>query len=310
MKKISILLPIYNEKVSWIEESVNSILNQTYNNIELLLILDNPQNIELVNFLSEFEKNRNVILIINEKNIGIVESLNKGIQLASGDFIARMDADDISFPDRLRRELDFLEKYDLDMVTSTVEDIDQNGNLIVSREQKDLVGAIFEKEIMFRYLGAHPTWFGKKESFRLIGGYRPVNHAEDLDFLLRGLEAGMNIGLLGKPTLSYRIRPTSITLSNQLEMFLNAESIRKFYKRKQLSSSSVSMVTKESNGITEKDRIKYQKIAQIRKETFYLASVKKSLAIYKLAQFISQAIFDRYARKLIMSDLKRVLRKR
>ena len=204
MKKISILLPIYNEKISWIEESINSILKQTYNNIELLLILDNPRNTKLVNFLTEFKKRGNVILIVNEKNLGIVESLNKGIQLASGDFIARMDADDIAFSDRLQRELAFLEKHDLDIVTSTVEDIDQNGNFIISREQKDLVGSIFEKEIMFRYLGAHPTWFGKKEAFRTIGGYRPVNHAEDLDFLLRGLEAGMNIGLLGKPTLSYK----------------------------------------------------------------------------------------------------------
>lgn len=309
MKKISILLPIYNEKVSWIEESVNSILNQTYNNIELLLILDNPQNTELVNFLSEFEKNRNVILIINEKNIGIVESLNKGIQLASGDFIARMDADDIAFADRLQRELAFLEKHNLDMVTSTVEDIDQNGHFIISREQKDLVGDIFEKEVMFRYVGAHPTWFGKKESFTRIGGYRPVNHAEDLDFLLRGLEAGINIGLLGKPTLSYRVRQSSITLRNQLEMFLNAESIREFYRKKQLSNSSVSIVTKKSSKITEKDRLKFQRISQIRKETFYLATVRKPLAIYKLVQFVSQAIFDRYARKLIMNDLKRVLRK-
>nr|MWN21440.1 glycosyltransferase [Leuconostoc lactis] len=74
----------------------------------------------------------------------------------------------------------------------------------IRKETFYLDGSIFEKEIMFRYLGAHPTWFGKKEAFRTIGGYRPVNHAEDLDFLLRGLEAGMNIGLLGKPTLSYR----------------------------------------------------------------------------------------------------------
>ena len=71
MKKISILLPIYNEKISWIEESINSILNQTYNNIELLLILDDPQNTEIVNFLTKFEKNKNVILIINEKIIFI-----------------------------------------------------------------------------------------------------------------------------------------------------------------------------------------------------------------------------------------------
>lgn len=309
MKKISILLPIYNEKISWIEESINSILNQTYNNIELLLILDDPQNTEIVNFLTKFEKNKNVILIINEKNLGIVESLNRGIQLANGDFIARMDADDIAFVDRLQRELAFLEKHNLDMVTSTVEDIDQNGHFIISREQKDLVGDIFEKEVMFRYVGAHPTWFGKKESFTKIGGYRPVNHAEDLDFLLRGLEAGINIGLLGKPTLSYRVRQSSITLRNQLEMFLNAESIREFYRKKQLSNSSVSIVTKKSSKITEKDRLKFQRISQIRKETFYLATVRKPLAIFKLVQFVSQAIFDRYARKLIMNDLKRVLRK-
>ncbi|MCC2744917.1 glycosyltransferase [Leuconostoc lactis] len=310
MKKISIVLPIYNEKAFWIKESINSILNQTYKNIELLLILDNPKNTNLVNFLTEFEKKRNVILIINEKNIGIVESLNKGIQLASGDFIARMDADDIAFSDRLQKELDFLEKYDLDIVTSTVKDIDENGDFIISREEEDLIGDNFKKEIRFRYLGAHPTWFGKKEAFKKIGGYRSINNAEDLDFLLRGLESGLKIGLLGKPTLNYRVRSSSITLNNQLEMFLNSECIRKFYKRKQLSNTSVSMIMGESSKITEKDKMNYKKISQIRKEAFYLAVDKNPLAIFKTMYFVSQAVFNRYARMLIMNDLKRMLRRK
>lgn len=310
MKKVSILLPIYNEKISWIKESINSILNQTYNNFELLLILDNPKNTQIVDFLTEFKKNKNVLLIINEKNLGIVGSLNKGIQLANGEFIARMDADDIAFSDRFQRELAFLEKHDLDIVTSTVEDIDENGDFIISRKQRDLIGDNFENEIRFRYLGAHPTWFGKKEAFRKIGGYREVNNAEDLDFLLRGLESGLKIGLLGKPTLNYRVRSSSITLNNQLEMFLNSESIRKLYKRRQLSNSSVSMVMEESGKITEKDKMNYKKISKIRKEALYLAVDKNPLVIYKTMYFISQAMFDRYARKLLISDVKRVIRRR
>lgn len=93
----------YNEKQDWLTESINSILNQTYLNLEFIIVLDNPENIELKNILNEYKlKDSRVKLLINEVNKGLVFSLNRALKECSGDYIARMDADDISHLDRIK----------------------------------------------------------------------------------------------------------------------------------------------------------------------------------------------------------------
>lgn len=105
---ISVVMSVYNEPIQWIRESINSILNQTISDIEFIIILDNPQNIEAKELLLKYsyEDNR-VKLLFNDFNIGLTKSLNKGLAVAKGEFIARMDADDISLPTRLEEEISY-----------------------------------------------------------------------------------------------------------------------------------------------------------------------------------------------------------
>ena len=86
----------YNEPIEYVQKAVNSILNQTYKYFEFIIVIDNPNNSELISFLSSTaNKDERIILLINKRNIGLAMSLNRALSVSTGGFIARMDADDI-----------------------------------------------------------------------------------------------------------------------------------------------------------------------------------------------------------------------
>ena len=103
---------VYNEKISWLNESVESILNQTYRNFEFIIIDDNPDNKEIKNYLLNLkQRDERIIIIFNDCNIGLTKSLNKGLEMATGEFVARMDADDISINTRFERQISYLNNH-------------------------------------------------------------------------------------------------------------------------------------------------------------------------------------------------------
>ena len=126
---ISVLMSTYNETHKELEESITSILHQTYSNLEFIIINDNPNNRELEERLKLYMDSR-IKIFSNDKNLGLVNSLNKGINLCSGQYIARMDADDISRLSRIQDELMYLQSNSLDMVGSYIETIDENSETI------------------------------------------------------------------------------------------------------------------------------------------------------------------------------------
>lgn len=100
-------MPVYNS-ASFLKEAINSILNQTYTNFEFLIINDGSTD-ETVTIIESFKDNR-IRLLNLDKNYGIVTALNKGLELVKGIYLARMDADDISFSCRLEKQVKFLEQ--------------------------------------------------------------------------------------------------------------------------------------------------------------------------------------------------------
>ena len=99
----SVLMSTYNETTKELDESINSILQQTYSNFEFLIINDNPNNYELEKTLKSYKDSR-IKIIHNEENLGLVKSLNNGLKYCNGQYVARMDADDISCPSRIQDE--------------------------------------------------------------------------------------------------------------------------------------------------------------------------------------------------------------
>lgn len=93
--KVSVIMSVYNEEIGILREAIESILNQSYKNIQFIIIIDNPGYEDAKKILNEYSKeDKRIEIIENYENIGLVNSLNKGLKLANGEFIARMDADD------------------------------------------------------------------------------------------------------------------------------------------------------------------------------------------------------------------------
>lgn len=110
---ISVLMAIYDEPIEWLKSSITSIQNQSYDNYEFIIINDNPKRGLNKIIIDDFMKSDSRIkLITNSVNLGLTKSLNIGLNISKGEYIARMDADDISLPYRLEKQVAFLKNND------------------------------------------------------------------------------------------------------------------------------------------------------------------------------------------------------
>ena len=170
----------YNETDIYLKLSIESILNQTYRNIEFIIINDNPLNNSLRLILDTYRQiDSRIIIVQNEKNLGLTKSLNKGVKLAKGVYCARMDADDISDPLRLESELKYLLANKLDLVGCMTRRIDENGNVINKLSNISLSPRKISKKILYDNCVAHPTWLLKREIYERLSGYRDIHSCED-----------------------------------------------------------------------------------------------------------------------------------
>ena len=126
---VSVVIPYYKKKF-FFEKTINSILNQSYKNFEIILIYDD-NNLEELDFLKNIKKKfKNVKLIINKKNLGPGLSRNKGILLSKGTYIAFCDADDIWKKNKLNLQIEFMKKHHLNFSHTSYFVIDREGKKI------------------------------------------------------------------------------------------------------------------------------------------------------------------------------------
>ncbi len=130
--EISVVMCFYKEPLQWISAAVESILGQTFTDFEFLIICDNKNYADALEYLENVSaKDSRVRLIVNEKNIGLTKSLNRGISLANGKYIARMDADDISFPERFEKQVAFMNSHpEISVCGTMIHTINENGKVI------------------------------------------------------------------------------------------------------------------------------------------------------------------------------------
>lgn len=219
LPKISVIMSVYNESVEELTKSIGSIINQTYSNIEFIIINDNPNNNNIKVAVKEANDSR-ILYYENETNLGLIKSLNRAITFATGDYIARMDADDISKPNRLKDELMYMIDNKIDLLGSFIEVIDEND--IVQKKIMKFPKKKHQIEFFMRWGNclAHPTWLVKKEVYKNLKGYRNVPNCEDYDFLLRAISYGYTIGNIPKVELSYRVRKNGISKSHEAEQYI------------------------------------------------------------------------------------------
>ncbi len=186
---VSVLIPAYNVE-KYIKEAVVSIQNQTYKNLEIIVVDDGSTDdtFNIVKVLAEGDSR--IKLLRNDVNSKIVKTLNKAYQISRGSYIARMDGDDISEPDRIEKKVTFLENNpSISLVGCSVNAISEDGT-VLSQTVKSKNIKLLDKLKKYSTPVFH-IWVARREAYEKLNGYRELSGVEDYDFLLRMSSSGL-----------------------------------------------------------------------------------------------------------------------
>lgn len=203
MPKVSVVMGVYNG-ARYLKESIDSILAQTFEDFELIVCDDYSQD-NSMSILEEYKKLDNRIIVLqNEKNYGLAYSLNKCIDHAKGEYIARMDDDDISLPNRFEKQVAYLDNNpEIAFVCSGRAYFDDNGVWGERIERIELT-----KANVFKYNPiSHPTVMIRKSALQEVGGYTSselTRRCEDYDLWCKLYKAGYKAGRINEILLKYR----------------------------------------------------------------------------------------------------------
>ncbi|MCE3259890.1 MAG: glycosyltransferase [Bacteroidetes bacterium] len=199
--KISVILPVYNAE-KYIAEAITSILSQTFSNFELIVVNDgsNDRSEEII---LSFKDDR--IVYLRQKNAGLAATLNKGISLANGEYIARQDNDDISLPERLEKQLNFLEEHkEVSLLGTWAEIIDEQGRSTGRFHRHHASDSYLKFFLLFDNPFVHSSVMFRKESVKQIGAYNVSPELfEDYNLWSR-LARVSRVANLQLPLLKYR----------------------------------------------------------------------------------------------------------
>jgi glycosyltransferase EpsE len=203
MVKISVIMGVFNGE-DYLSEAIESILNQTYGDFEFI-ICDDGSTDKSINIIDNYYRSDNrIVLIRNEINMGLAASLNKCIGLAKGEYIARMDCDDISLTDRFEKQVSYLENNTtIDIVGGCANLFDENGIYGSMKPGKRFTRINVFKNTFF----IHPSVMMRRDVLLSVGGYTVAPYTyrtEDYDLWCKLYEKGCNGVNLDEVLLNYR----------------------------------------------------------------------------------------------------------
>ena len=217
---VSVILPVYNAE-KYLDNAIESILNQTLTNFELLIVNDGS-NDNSSSIISKFLNSDSRIVLIEQENQGVVKALNTALKLCKGKYVARMDADDICVANRLELQTDYLEKNkNIVLVGGQCYTIDEDGDLIgsinVLTDNYDInLSLLREKLYGDKTHLVHPAVMFRQDVATKISGYDfRYKWAEDRDFFLRMGDFGL-LSNLDVFVLYYRHHSESVSVTKNL----------------------------------------------------------------------------------------------
>jgi glycosyltransferase involved in cell wall biosynthesis len=216
--KISVLMPVYNGE-RYVEKAIESVLRQEFTDFELIIVDDGSTDNSLPICKRCATHDKRIRLIVKEKG-GTTSALKQGFALAKGEFVARMDADDISLPQRFNHQLSFMKRnVDVAVVGTQVELIDPDGLQICVQKHPTHHEEIYALMMNGGYSMVHPTVMMRKEIIESAGGYRGnFEMAQDYDLWLRIAEQA-KLANLPMVLLRQRLHDDSVSYSKRDEQY-------------------------------------------------------------------------------------------
>jgi glycosyltransferase involved in cell wall biosynthesis len=200
--KVSVVMPTYNA-ATYVDQAVQSVLNQTFRDFEFIIVDDGSLD-GTSSILDKYQELDGRVRVHHQENEGMIPALNRGCRLARGQYIARMDADDVSFPQRLEKQVEYIETHrDIGVLGAWIA-IEKNGiangNWCPPTNSKLLKWTLF-----FGVCVAHPSVLMRREVIHRLNFYSPdAVHAEDVDLWLRA-SAITEFGNVPEVLLQYRV---------------------------------------------------------------------------------------------------------
>jgi glycosyltransferase involved in cell wall biosynthesis len=224
---VSVIIPAYNAG-KYLGEAIDSILSQTYNNIEVIIINDASKDDTLKIAEDYKRKDKRIAVYNNKTNLGIGKNRALGIELAKGDYICWQDADDISLPNRVAKQAEYLDNHkDVGVVGGFIHFFGEKGDGVVRKyEETDipLRGKIFRYNPV-----AQPASMTRADVYNKVGTYNSdYIVSEDLEMLFR-IGTRYHFANIQEIVLEYRQSNSSLTRLNLRRMEKSAISIRKRY---------------------------------------------------------------------------------
>jgi glycosyltransferase involved in cell wall biosynthesis len=223
---ISVIMPVYNGE-NFLHPAIKSILEQSYQNLELIIIDDSKHN-ECKKIAEGFSDPR--VRYLKGSGEGIVSALNYGVFQAQGAYIARMDADDISLPERLSVQLRYLQESDRQFCGSWMSLFGKANRIARYPESQD--------DIMFFILitcpFAHPTVFGEAEIFKKNPYNTNCDTSEDFELWARLAQQGIKMGNIAAPLLKYRAHSSQISALKEKKITSDSQFVSKQFAKEYL----------------------------------------------------------------------------
>jgi glycosyltransferase involved in cell wall biosynthesis len=282
---ISVLMPVFNCEL-YIEEAIKSILNQTYSNFEFLIIDDASKDLT-ISIIKSYDDSR-IVLIEKPINTGLTNSLNLGLKLAKGKYIARMDGDDISMPERFAKQVIFLENNESYVLCGS------NYTIIDSKQLVSL--PVNHTEIKLQLLDycviAHPSVMIRNRILKennLIYDYKK-EPAEDYNFWVELIVLGKFFNF-EEPLLKYRLHNTQVSQTRTIE------------QRDLGVDAKVTLLTKLDSSINKQEISKLQNLLSINRkivleDLFFFNTIKRRFKIANSNNFFDQKGFNIYLQQL------------
>ncbi len=226
MAQVSVLLNVYNEE-KYLAQCIESVLNQTLKEFELVVVNDGSTDRTLEIVRHYMGQDRRIVLVNLETNVGRAGAINIALEHARGELIAKLDGDDFFYPNKLRKQVDYLERHrDCFLVASGVDMVDENSRRMLTVKPLKTSKAIADRLLMKN------TLFHSTILFRNAGiKYREkFLYAQDYDLYLQILARGERIDALQDVLAGYRVQTASVSFTRMGHQKLLANMAREMYQ--------------------------------------------------------------------------------
>lgn len=203
MKKdlVTVVIPTYKRQWKYVSRAIESVLSQTYKNIEIIVVDDSPDSYSSRNdvkkhMLQYIEKNKNIVYLMNEENIGGSLSRNKGINIANGEYITFLDDDDEYLPDKIKNQIEFMKNTNCDLSFEDMKMYNEKDEIVDYRTHNDIKS--FDNKYLLKYhlkyhMTGTPTFMFKTSALKKIGGFDDAKMGQEFYLMFKSIKNNLSI---------------------------------------------------------------------------------------------------------------------